>query len=329
MKLPRRRFLHLATGAVALPAVLRIAVAQSYPTRPIRLIVGFPAGGAADIMARLIAQWLSSRFGQQFFVENRPGAATNIATEAVVRAVADGYTLLYAGTTNAINATLYENLSFDFTRDIAPVASTIRAPLIMVVNPSFASTTVPEFIAYAKANPGQINMASAGNGTPGHLAGELFNMMTGVNMVHVPYRGGAAALIDLLNGHVQVYFSVLPDSMTYLRAGKLRALALTAPGRWEALPDMPTVGDFVPGYEASAWQGICAPKDTAIEIIDKLNKEINTILSDHEAGKRLSDLGGVPMPMTPTEFGKFIVAETGKWEKVVRFSGAKAKLNDN
>ena len=325
MKLPRRRFLHLAAGAAALSAVLRVAKAQAYPARPVRLIVGFSAGGAADIVARLMSQWLSERLGQQFIVENRPGAGTNIGTEAVTRATADGYTLLYATSTNAINATFYDNLDFNFIRDIAPVAGIILAPLVMVVHPSFPSKTVPDFIAYAKANPGQINMASPGNGTPGHLAGELFKMMAGINMVHVPYRGGAPALTDLLGGQVQVYFSVLPDSMEYIRAGKLRALAVTAATRWGAVPDLPTVGDFVPGYEATAWSGLGGPKNTPIEIIEKLNKEINAILVDHEIQKRLGDLGGVPMPMTPAEFEKFIVAETEKWGKVVKLSGAKAR----
>jgi tripartite-type tricarboxylate transporter receptor subunit TctC len=250
---------------------------------------------------------------------------STIGRALVVRATADGYTLLYAATPNAINATLYENLDFNFIRDIAPVAGIIHAPLVIVVNPSLPAKTVPDFIAYAKANPGRLNMASAGNGTPGHLAGELFKMMAGINMVHVPYRGGAPALTDLLGGQVQVYFSVLPDSMAYIRAGKLRALAVTAATRWEALPDLPTVGAFVPGYEASAWQGVGAPKNTPTENIEKLNKEINAILVDHEIKRRLGDLGGVPMPMTPAEFGRFIAAETEKWEKVVKFSGASAK----
>jgi tripartite-type tricarboxylate transporter receptor subunit TctC len=324
MKLSRRRFLHLAAGVGALFAVLHVAKAQTYPVRPVRLFVGFPAGGASDIVARLLAQWLSERLGQQFIVENRPGAGTNIGTEAVVRATGDGYTLLYATTANAINATLYDNLDFNFIRDIAPVAGIIHTPLVIVVNPAFPAKTVPDLIAHAKANPGRINVASSGNGTAGHLAGELFKMMAGVNMVHVPYRGGAPALTDLLGGQVQVYFSVLPDSMEHIRTGKLRALAVTAATRWEALPDLPTVGDFVPGYEASAWQGVGAPKNTSTEIIEKLNKEINAILAGHEIKRRLSELGGVPMPMTPAEFGRFIVAETEKWQKVVRFSGAKA-----
>jgi tripartite-type tricarboxylate transporter receptor subunit TctC len=325
MKLRRRRFLHLAVGAVALPALMRVAKAQSFPVRPIRLIVGFSPGGASDIVARLMAQWLSERFGQHFIVENRPGAGTNIGTEAVVHATADGYTLLFATPPNAINAALYDNLPFNFIRDIAPVAGIITAPIVIVANASFPPKTIPDFIAYAKANPGQINVASSGNGTSGHLAAELFKMMVGINMVHVPYRGGAPALTDLLGGQVPVYFSVLPDSMQYIKDGKLRALAVTAATRWETLPDVPTVGDFVPGYEASAWQGVGAPKNTSREIIEKLNQEINAILADHEIKRRLGDLGGVPMPMTPVEFGKFIVAETEKWGKVVRFAGAKGR----
>jgi tripartite-type tricarboxylate transporter receptor subunit TctC len=325
MKLPRRRFLHLAAGAAALPAVSRIAKAQTYPARPVRLIVGFPAGGASDIVARLIAQRLSERLGQQFIIENRPGAGTNIGTEAVVRAPADGYTLHYSTSPNAINATLYGKLNFDFIRDIAPIAGIIRAPLAIVVNPSFPVRTVPELIAYAKANRGKINMASAGNGSPAHVAGELFKMMTRANMVHVPYRGGAPALTDLLGGQVQVYFSVLPDSIEYIRDGRLRALAVTTATRAEALPDLPTVGEFVPGYEASSWHGLGAPRNTPAEIIEKLNKEINAALADPKMKARLADLGGVPTPMTPAEFGKFVAAETEKWGKVVKFSGAKAE----
>jgi tripartite-type tricarboxylate transporter receptor subunit TctC len=323
VKLSRRRLLHLARGAAALPALSRVAQAQSYPARPVRLIVGFPAGGASDIVARLVAKWLSERLGQQFIVENQPGAGTNIATEAVVRATADGYTLLSAGSPNAINATLYDDLGFNFIRDIAPVAAIIHAPLVMVVNPSFPAETIADFIAYAKANPGQINMASSGNGTAGHLAGELFKMMAGINMVHVPYRGGAAALADLLAGRVQVFFAVPPDSMAYIRADRLRALAVTTSTRLEALPNVPTMGDFLPGYEASSWQGIGAPKNTATEIIEKLNKEINAILADQEVKKRLGDLGGVPMPMTPSEFGMFIIAETEKWAKTIKFANIK------
>ena len=292
MKLPRRKFLHLAAGAAALPAVSRVAWAQAYPTRPVRIIVGLPPGGATDIVARLIGQWLSERLGQPFVIENRPGAGTNIGTEAVVRAPPDGYTLLLVGRRNAINATLYDKLNFNFIRDIAPVAGIIRVPLVMVVNPSVPAKTVPEFIAYAKANPGKINMASAGIGTPGHVAGELFKMMAGVDMVHVPYRGAAPALTDLLGGQVQVMFGTTVSSIEHIRAGKLRALAVTTATRSEALPDIPTVGEFVPGYEASAVFGIGAPRNTPAEIVDKLNKEINAALADPKIKARLADLGG-------------------------------------
>ncbi len=272
MKLARRQFLHLAAAAAAIPAVSRVAWAQTYPTRPVRLIVGYAAGGTYDILARLIGQWLSERLGQPFVIENRPGASTNIATETVVRATADGYTLLMAGPANAINASLYDKLGFDFIRDIAPVAGITREPLVMEVHPSLPTKSVPELIAYAKANPGKINMASPGNGSSGHVAGELFKMMTGVNMVHVPYRGAAPALTDLLGGQVQVYFGAAPASIEYIRSGKLRALGVTTATRSEALPDIPTVGEFVPGYEASAWYGVGAPKNTPPEIIDKLNR---------------------------------------------------------
>src|SRR6516165_7163813 len=275
MKLPhRRQFLHLAAGAAALPVASRIARAQAYPTRPVRIVVGFPAGGATDITARLMAQWLSDRLGQQFVIENRPGAAGTITAEAVVKAAPDGYTLLQIGTPNAINATLYTNLSFNFVRDIAPVGSITRVAYVVVVHPSVPAKTIPELIAYAKANPGRINMASAGNGTPQHVVGELFKMMAGVDMVHVPYRGGAPATTDLLGGQVQVIFSPLPESIEYIRAGKLRPLAVTTAIRLEVLPDIPTVGDFLPGYEASGWQGIGAPRNTPAKIIDELNKEI-------------------------------------------------------
>jgi len=325
VEFPRRRFLRLTAGAAVSTAALGVAKAQSYPARPVRLVVGFPPGGASDIVARLMAQPLSERLGKQFIVENRPGAGTNIATEAVVRATADGHTLLFVTPPNAINATLYDNLDFDFIRDIVPVAGVISAPLVIVVNPSFPARTIPDFIAYAKANPGRVNMASSGNGTSGHLAGELFKMMAGINMLHVPYRGGAPALIDLLAGQVQVYFSVPPDSIEHIRAGKLRALAVTGATRSETLPELPMVGDFVPGYEATAWQGVGAPTNTPAGIIEKLNNEINAILADHEIKRRLGDLGGVPMPMTSAEFGKFIVAETEKWGRVVTFAGAKVK----
>ena len=323
LKLPRRNFLHLAAGAAAFPALSRIAWALDYPTRPVRIIVGFPPGGTTDIFARLIGQWLSERLGQQFIIENRPGASANIATEAVVRAVPDGYTLLNDSVANAITATLYDKLSFNFIRDIAPVASIARVPLVMGVNPSVPATTVPEFIAYAKANPGKLSMASAGNGTAGHVAGELFKMMTGVDMVHVPYRGGAPALTDLLGGRVQVIFDPMPETIEYIRAGKLRPLAVTTAARSEALPDIPTVGEFVPGYEANLWDGIGAPKNTPAEIIDKLNNEINAVLADPKMKARLADLGGVPMPMTPAEFGKYIADDTEKWAKVIKFAGIK------
>src|SRR5262245_17800588 len=299
MKLPRRKFLHLAAGAAALPAVARVAWAQTYPTRPVRLIVGFAAGGPGDMVARLIAQWLSERLGQPFVVENRTGAATNIATEAVVRAPADGYTLLFVTTTNAINTTLYEKLSFNFSRDIVPVASVIRGPSVLEVNPSVPAKTVPEFIAYAKANPGKLTMASGGIGAPSHVFGELFKLMTGVNLVHVPYRGAAPAVTDLLAGQVQVYFDPIPNSIGYIRAGKVRPLAITSATRSEALPDVPTISEFVPGYEGTFWFGVGAPKATPAEIVDKLNKEVNAALHDPKMKARLADLGGVTLPGSP------------------------------
>ena len=323
MKLRRRNFLHLAVGAAALLAVSRIAWAQAYPSRPVRLIVGFPPGGTGDIIARLMGQWLSERLGQPFIVENRPGAGTNIATEAVVRAPADGYTLLLVNASSAINATLYEKLSFNFIRDIAPVAGIIRVSNVVVVNPSVPAKTLPELIAYVKAAPGKINMASGGNGAPSHIAGELFKMMAGVNIVHVPYRGGGPALTDLLAGQVQVYFSPLPAAIEYIRTGKLRALAVTAATRSDALPDIPTVSEFVRGYEASTWFGVGAPKSTPGEVVDKLNKEINAGLADPNMKARLADLGGIPMQMIPAEFGKFIADETEKWAKVIQFAGLK------
>jgi tripartite-type tricarboxylate transporter receptor subunit TctC len=325
MKPSRRRFLHLAAGASALPAVSRIARAQSYPTRPVRLIVPFAPGGTTDILARLMGQWLSERLGQQLIIENRPGAGSNIGTEAVVRAPADGYTLLMVSITAAVNATLYDNLNFNFIRDIAPLASIMRVPNVMEVNPSVTARTVPEFIAYAKANPGKINMASVGNGSSPHVFGELFKAMTGIDMVHVPYRGGAPALTDLLGGQVQVMFDNVTNSIEYIRAGRLRPLAVTTASRSEALPDIPTIGEFVPGYEASAWFGVGAPKSTPAEIIDKLNKEVNAALADARVRARLAGLGSVPMPMTPAEFGKFIGDETEKWGKVVKFAGIKAE----
>ena len=325
LKLPRRRFLHLAAGAAALPAMSRIASAQAYPSRPVRIIVGFPAGGTVDIVARLTGQWLSERLGQPFIVENRPGAGGNIGAEVVVRAAADSYTLLVIAANNYINTTLYEKLNFNFIRDIAPVASIIRIPLVMEVNSTVPANTVPEFIAYAKANPGKINMASAGNGTASHVAGELFKMMTGVDLVHVPYRGEPPALTDLLGGQVQVLFGTMPASIEYIKAGKLRPLAATTATRSDALPDLPTVGEFVPGYEASSSLGFGAPKNTPAEIIDKLNKEINTALADPKMKSRLADLGGAVLAGSPADFGKLIADETEKWAKVVKFAGIKAE----
>jgi tripartite-type tricarboxylate transporter receptor subunit TctC len=325
MKLPRRIFLHLAAGAAALPAVSRIARAQAYPTRPVRLVVPAPAGGSFDITARLMGQWLSERLGQQFVIENRPGAGANIGTEAVVRAPADGYTLLLVGAPNAINATLYDKLNYNFIRDIAPVAGIIREPNIMVVHPSVPAKTVPEFIAYAKANPRKINMASSGNGSSPHMAGELFKMMTGVDMNHVPYRGAAPALTDLLAGQVQVMFPTIPSSIEYVRAGKLRALAVTTAMRSDAFPEIPTIGDFVPGYESSAWLGLGAPKNTPAEIIDKLNREINAGLADPKIKTRLADLGGDVLALSPADFGRFIADETEKWRKVIRDADIKAE----
>jgi tripartite-type tricarboxylate transporter receptor subunit TctC len=322
MKFPRRQFLHLAASAVALSAVSRMASAQVYPSRPVHIIVGFPAGGSASgIVARLMAQWLSERLGQQFVVENRPGAGTNIATEAVVRALPDGYTLLFVTAANAFNATLYDNLNFNFIRDIAPVASTMRVPYVMVVNPSVPAETVPEFIAYAKANPGKINMASNGTGSAGHVAGELFNMMAGVDLVNVPYRGSVYP--DLLGGQVQVVFNPLPPTIEFIRAGKLRALAVTGATRSEVLPDLPTMGEFVSGYEASGWQGIGAPKNTPAEIIDRLNKEINAALADPKMKAQLVNLGGTVLTLSPSDFGKLIAEETEKWGKVIRAANIK------
>jgi tripartite-type tricarboxylate transporter receptor subunit TctC len=323
MKLPRRNFLHLAAGAAALPAASRFAWAQAYPTRPVRVIVPFAPGGNSDITARLLGQWLSERLGQQFVIDNRPGGGGNIGTEAVVRASPDGYTLLLVGGSNAINATLYDKLSFNFIRDIAPVASIIVVPYVMVVNPSVPAKSVPEFIAYAKTSPDKINYASAGTGAPSHLAGELFKMMAGVDMVHVPYRGGGPAFTDLLAGQVQVMFPSTVSSIEYIRASRLRALAVTTATRLEVLPDVPTVGEFVPGYETSGWNGIGAPKGTPVEIIDMLNKEINAALGDPKMKARLADLGGTPLPGSPAQFGKLIVDETEKWGKVIKFAGIK------
>jgi tripartite-type tricarboxylate transporter receptor subunit TctC len=323
MKLPRRKFLHLATGAAALPAVSRFAWAQTYPTKPVRVIVPFAPGGNTDLVARLIGQWLSERLGQPFVIENRPGAGTNIGTEAVVRAPADGHTLLLVTPPNAISATLYEKLNFNFIRDIAPVAGIIRTPFVMVVNLSVPAKTVPEFIAFAKSNPGKVNFASAGIGSGPHVSGELFKMLAGVNMVQVPYRGGGPAITDLLGGQVQVYFGT--SAIDYVRADKLRALAVTTATRSEALPDIPTVAEFLPGFESNFWGGVGAPKNTPAEIIDKLNREINAGLADPKMTARLAELGSTPMPLSPTEFGASIADETEKWGKVVKFAGIKAE----
>ena len=324
MNLLRRRFLHLAAGAAALPAVSRLARAQAYPTRPVRIIITTAAGGPADMLARLMGQWLSERLGQPFVVEPRPGGGTNIGTEAVVRAPPDGYTLLLVNPANAINATLYEKLNFTFIRDIAPVAGLMRGPFVMLVNPSFPANTIPDFIAYAKAHPGMINFASGGTGFATHVAGELFKAMTGVNMVHVPYRGQAPAMTDLLGGQVQVMFDPVVSSIAHIRAGKLRPLAVTTSTRSEALPDIPTVAEFVPGYEAVVWQGIGAPKNTPPEIVDKLNKEINAGLAEPKIRARLADLGGDVLALSPADFGKLIADETEKWGKVIKSAGIKA-----
>jgi tripartite-type tricarboxylate transporter receptor subunit TctC len=325
LKFPhRRQFLHLAAGAATLPVVPRISKAQRYPSRPVRLIVGYAAGGLTDTTARVIGQWLSDRFGQPFLIENRAGAGTNIATEVVVKAPPDGHTLLLATSANAINATLYDKLNFNFIREMAPVASIVDGPHVMEVHPSVPANTVPEFIAYAKANRGKINMASAGIGSPPHVAGELFKMMTGISLIHVPYRGSAPALSDLIGGQVQVMFDPVASSIEHIRSGKLRALAATTSKRLYVLPDIPTVADFLPGFEASSWQGICAPRNTPVEIVDKLNKEINAGLSDPKLKARLVDLGGIALPGSPSEFGKFIADETEKWGKVVKFAGIKA-----
>jgi tripartite-type tricarboxylate transporter receptor subunit TctC len=317
--------LHLAVGAAALPAVSRVTWGQAYPSRPVRIIVPFAPAGASDITARLIGQWLSERLGQQFVIENRPGGGGNIGTEAVVRAPADGYTLLMVGSANASNATFYDKLNFNFIRDIAPVGSVFRGPYVMVVNPSVPARSVPEFIAYAKANPGKLTMASSGTGAVPHVAGELFKMMAGIDMVHVPYRGGGPALTDLLAGQVQVYFPTTVASIGYIRAGRLRALAVTAATRSDALPDIPTVGEFLPGYEASTWYGVGAPKGTPAEIVEKLNKEVNAGLADPTMKARLADLGGDVLALSPADFGKLIAEETAKWAKVVKFSGVKAE----
>jgi tripartite-type tricarboxylate transporter receptor subunit TctC len=325
MKFIRRAFMHLAMGAAALPAVPRLARAQAYPSRPARIVVGFTAGGATDIQARLMGEWLSERLGQQFIVENKPGASGNIGTELVAKAPADGYTLLQVVTPHAINAALYTNLNFDFIRDIAPVICIARLAYVVVVNPSVPATTIPEFIAYAKANPGKINYGSAGSGTPQNIACELFKMMTGVNLVHVPYRGGAPAINDLVSGHLQVIFAPVSEAIQQVKAGKLRALAVTTAARLDVLPDVPTVGDSVPGYEASGFGGIGAPRNTPAEIIDRLNKELNAGLADSNIKARIVELGGTVLGGTPAEFGTIISDATEKWAKVITFAGVKVE----
>ena len=324
MKCPRRTFLRLAMAAAALPAVSRIARAQAYPSRPVRIIVGFPPGGATDIQARLMGQWLSERLGQQFIVENRAGASGNIGTEAVVKAPADGYTLLQVVTPNAINAALYTNLNFDFVRDIAPVVCAARLSYVVVVHPSVPAATIPEFIAHAKANPGKINYGSAGQGTPQNIACELFKMMTGLNLVHVPYKGGAPAVADLIAGHVQVVFAPVSESIQQVKAGRLRALAVTTAARLDVLPEVPTVGEFVPGYEASGFAGIGAPRNTPAEIIAMLNKELNAGLADSKIKARIVELGGTVLGGSPAEFGAIISEATEKWARVIKFAGIKA-----
>jgi tripartite-type tricarboxylate transporter receptor subunit TctC len=325
MKLPRRNFLHLAAGAAALLAAPRIARAQAYPTRPVRIILGFAAGGSSSVIGRLIAQWLTEHLGQPFVFENRPGAGSNISAEMVAKAAPDGYALLWATSANAINATLYHNLGFDFIRDFAPIATVFRVPNVMEVHPSLPANSVPEFIAYAKANPGAINMASGGNGSTAHLAGELFKMMAKVDIRHVPYRGSAPALIDLLSGQVQVMFDLMSTSIEHIRAGKLRALAVTTAMRSEALPGIPAVGEFVPGYEASTWNGVVAPRGTSSGIVDKLNTEINAGLSNPRIKARLADLGATALVGPPADLATLIADETEKWGKVIRAANIKVE----
>jgi tripartite-type tricarboxylate transporter receptor subunit TctC len=325
MKLPRRNFLHLAAGPAALSAVSRIARAQGYPARPVRWIIGYTAGGTTDIISRLVAQHLTEQFGQPFIIETRPGAATNIATESVVRAPADGYTLLFVGAPNAINATLYAKLNFNFIRDIAPVAAIASVPMVLIVHPSVPVTSVPELLAYIKANPGKINMATPGIGTTPHLAGELFKMMSEVNVQHVPYRGAAPAMTDLLAGHVQLYFSTTPVSIEHIRSGRVRGLAVTTSERLEALPDLPAIGEFVPNFEATAWYGVGAPRETPAAIVDKLNREINGVLAEPAMKAKFDELGCVLIARSPAAFSKLIAEETEKWGKVIRFAGMKAE----
>jgi tripartite-type tricarboxylate transporter receptor subunit TctC len=325
MKLPRRQVLRLAAGAAALTPLPRVARPQAYPSRPVRLIVGFPPGGGVDVVARIMGQWLTDRLGTPFVVENRPGAGSNLAAEFVAKAAPDGYTLLLVSTANTVNATLYDKLSFNFLRDIAPVTGIVQTPLVMEVHPSVPVRTVPEFIAYAKANPGKINMASGGNGSSPHVTGELFKMMTGVNLVHVPYRGGAPALTDLLGGQVQVMFDPLANSVEHVKAGRVRSLAVTTATRSPALPDIPTVGEFVAGYEASFWGGLGVPRNTPGDVVEKLNKEIGAALANPTMQARLADFGGTSLAGSPAEFGKFMADETAKWEKVIRFAAINAE----
>lgn len=323
MKLSRRRLLQLASGAIALPASSRLARAQAWPNRPVRLVIGYTPGGSADLTARLMGQWLSEKLGQSFVIENRPGGGTNIATEAVLRSAPDGYTLLLVAPANAINATLYDKLNFNFIKEVEPVAGLIRFPNVVVVHPSLQVKTIPELIEYAKANPGKLNMASSGNGSTIQMSGELFKMLTGINMVHVPYRGGAPALTDLIAGQVQVMFDNLPTCAEHVKSGKLRGLAVTSAARSEVLPDLPTVADFLPGYEASAWYGIGAPKGTPPDIVDRLNKAVNEILADPKVKAKFSEYGAILLPGSPADFGKLLADETEKWGKVVKFAGAK------
>ena len=321
MTIPRRRFLRMAAGAAALPTLSRTAWAETYPSRPVRIIVGFPAGGPSDILARLMGRWLSERLDQSFLVENRPGAGSNIAAEVVVHATADGYTLFLANAANAINATLYKSLSFNFIHDIAPVASIVRVPNVMEIHPALPVKTVPEFIAYGKAHPGKINFASGGIGTPIHMAGELFRMMSGVEMNHVPYRGEAPALTDLLGGQVQVMFGTTPPSIEHIKAGRVMALAVTTATRVDVLPDLPTLGEFLPGYEASSWYGIGVPRDTSADVVSRLNQEINTGLADMSLKAQLRRVGGTVLPGSPIDFARLIAEETERWGKVVKFAG--------
>jgi tripartite-type tricarboxylate transporter receptor subunit TctC len=325
MKLSRRKFLHLAAGTAALPAVSRVARAQAYPTRPVRIVVPFAPAGTTDIVARLMGQWLSERLGQQFVIENRTGGAGNIGTEAVVRATADGYTLLSIDVSAVINATLFPKLNYNFIHDIAPVANFVSVANVMVVNPSFPAKSVPEFIAYAKANPGKITVASAGIGTPNHLSGEFFKTMAGLDMAHVPYRGGGPAIADLLGGQVDVTFAVVTTAIEYIRSGKLRALAVTSAKRQEALPEIAPMADFLPGYEAIGWFGLFAPRNTPVEVVSRLNKEVNAALSDPKIKARLADLGGEPLPGSPEDFGRLVADDKEKWAKVIRVANVKAE----